>query len=318
MIWRKRAWVDLTRDELHGLLRLRTDIFVVEQNCPYPELDGKDLHSVHVYGVKDEASLVSGDAVLACARIVDSSPAALSIGRVAVAEGLRGRGLGQALMMHCFDVVAERHGRVTIRISAQSHLQDFYAELGFVARGEEYLEDDIPHREMWRAADPVEAWSAAFAHGRQALRALPDVPDNPELGIWGTAATVGHLAMVVSAVAGAFEGWKAESSRPLTDGHRAASVMLVQALSGKGRFVVPEGLELPALGGSTEAAWEALEAAETRCLEAARSMPAEAWGRTVFRHGVAGWLGVDGGLAFLQFHHLHHRRILRHRAAGKL
>ena len=318
MIWRKRAWADLARDELHGLLRLRTDIFVVEQNCPYPELDGKDLNSVHVYCVEGEDSLASGDAVLACARIVDLSPAALSIGRVAVAEPLRGQGLGQALMMHCFEVVAERHGCVPIRISAQSHLQDFYAELGFVSRGEEYLEDDIPHREMWRAADPGEAWSAAFAHGRQALHALPDVPDNTERGVWGSPATIGHLAMVVSAVASAFEGWKAESSRPLTDAHRAASAMLVQALSGKGRFVVPEGLELPALGAAPSTAWEALDAAEARCLEAARSLPAEAWGRTVFRHGVAGWLGVDGGLAFLQFHHLHHRRILRQRAAGKL
>lgn len=318
MIWRKRAWADLTRDELHGLIRLRTDIFVVEQNCPYPELDGKDLHSVHVYGVGEEALLASGDAVEACARIVDSSPSAPSIGRVAVAESLRGKGLGQALMLHCFDVVRDRCGRVPIRISAQSHLQGFYAELGFVARGEEYLEDDIPHREMWRAADPVEAWSDAFAHGRQALRALPEIPDDRENGIWGTAATVRHLTMVVAAVAGAFEGWKAESSRPLTDNHRAASAMLVQALSGKEKFVVPEGLELPALGGSAEAAQGALEAAEARCLEAARSMPAEAWDRTVFRHGVVGWLGVDGGLAFLQFHHLHHRRILRQRAAGKL
>ena len=318
MIWRKRAWADLTRDELHGLLRLRTDIFVVEQNCPYPELDGKDLQSVHVYGVKEEASLASGDAVVACARIVNSSPAALSIGRVAVAESMRGRGLGQALMLHCFDVVSERHGQVPIRISAQSHLQDFYAELGFVARGDEYLEDDIPHREMWRAADPVDAWSAAFAHGRQALRDLPQIPDDAARGIWGTAATVGHLAMVVAAVASAFEAWDANRSKPLTDAHRAAAAALAQALSGKGRFVVPEGLELPALGESLEVAWEFLTTQEDRCLEAARHLPAEAWERTVFRHGVAGWLGADGGLAFLQFHHLHHRRILRQRAAGKL
>lgn len=318
MIWRKRAWADLTRDELHGLLRLRTDIFVVEQNCPYPELDGKDLQSVHVYGVKEEASLASGDAVVACARIVNSAPSPISIGRVAVTESMRGSGLGQSLMLHCFDEIEERFGRVPIRISAQSHLQDFYAEMGFVARGEEYLEDDIPHREMWRAADPVEAWSAAFAHGRQALRDLPEIADDVERGIWGKAATVRHLAMVVEAVAATFEAWDVDRSKPLMEAQRNAAAALVQALSGKGKFVVPDGLEMPGLGASTDAAWRALEAADTRCLEAARKMPAEAWECTVFRHGVAGWLGLGGGLAFLQFHHLHHRRILRQRAAGKL
>jgi ElaA protein len=116
---------------------------VVEQNCPYQDVDGKDLKSLHVCGYAPDGSLV------AYARLVTPgiSYEEWSIGRVVTSPRVRRTGAGEKLMQTCMDYFME-HRVFYVRISAQSYLYDFYAKFGFVGVSEEYLEDDIPHMEM--------------------------------------------------------------------------------------------------------------------------------------------------------------------------
>ncbi len=131
---------ELTPAVLYGLLRLRVDVFVVEQRCPYPELDGRDLEpgTRHVWLDRDGAPV-------AYLRILDEPDGAARIGRVCVAAAARGGGLARTLMRHALDLVGPR-GCV---LDAQSYLVGFYAGLGFTATGPEYVDEDgIPHVPM--------------------------------------------------------------------------------------------------------------------------------------------------------------------------
>jgi len=134
----------LTNKELYQILQLRQDIFVVEQNCPYLDCDGKDFDSLHLsYFEKGE--------LLAYARLIPqgiSYNSYSSIGRVVCVKELRGTGLAKALMNKALEVMLDRYGRIPIKISAQVYIKKFYQDLGFKAVGEEYLEDDIPHQAM--------------------------------------------------------------------------------------------------------------------------------------------------------------------------
>jgi len=148
------SWGDLSRDKLHAILRLRIDVFVVEQDCPYPELDGKDLKSIHVYAFKSDDDISSGDSAAAIIRICApgvnySEP---SIGRVATRTDCRGIGLGIEIMNRAIAECDKQYQGLGIRISAQCYLEKFYADLGFESTGETYLEDDIPHIQMFRAS----------------------------------------------------------------------------------------------------------------------------------------------------------------------
>ena len=117
----------------------------MEQDCPYQDLDGKDFKSYHVCGYQ-------GEDLVAYARIVNSgiSYNEIAIGRVVTSPKNRGTGLGSKLMLACIQYVDEHLGKQPIRISAQSHLNKFYNDLGFVETGKAYLEDGIPHIEMLR------------------------------------------------------------------------------------------------------------------------------------------------------------------------
>lgn len=314
MIWQAKNWSDVSRDDLHALLRLRTDVFVVEQDCPYPELDGKDLASVHVWAAAADA--VPGAAAAACARVVMPADAAVSIGRVAVGEGFRGTGLGQTLMLHTLHATTSAAGRTPIRISAQSHLQDFYAHFGFVARGDEYLEDGIPHREMWRDGDPLLAWGVALRHATARVLDVPVVPSTD--GAWGTGETLRHLVLVTGGVGGALAAQRpSERGKPLSAAHRAAAGKLIGAMASPRKFVVPAGLALPAVGDVAEADREALGRAVEGCLAGMSGWGEADWARTAFRHPAAGWMGGEDVLAFLTFHMLHHRRILERMAFAR-
>jgi ElaA protein len=130
--------------ELYDMLKLRVDVFVVEQHCPYPELDGNDKDCLHL-------RLLDGGELLACARLWRPTPDHHPrIGRVAVSSNHRGKRLGDALMREAIAEVEKRHPGEPIEISAQSHLQTFYGSLEFEVISEEYLEDDIPHVDMLR------------------------------------------------------------------------------------------------------------------------------------------------------------------------
>jgi len=144
--WTWSRFDDLGVHGLYDALRLRARVFVVEQHSPYLDPDGADLLSWHLLG-RD------GDGVLqACLRLVDpgvkyTEP---SIGRVVTAPEVRGTGCGRALMAEGLAGAARWWPGRAIRISAQSYLRRFYGSFGFVAVGDEYLEDGIPHVEMLR------------------------------------------------------------------------------------------------------------------------------------------------------------------------
>ena len=145
--WHCLPFESLSLMQWHNLLELRINVFVVEQNCPYPEIDQKDPKSHHVIGEIDGK-------VIAVARIVSPgvSYPEVSIGRVATAENYRNKGLGIELMNKTIEAIKDIYGNVPIRISAQSYLLKFYSNLGFKPTGKEYLEDGIPHLEMIRPA----------------------------------------------------------------------------------------------------------------------------------------------------------------------
>jgi ElaA protein len=128
---------------LYEILRLRVDVFVVEQECPYPELDGRDLEPTArlLWFADDDAR------VLATLRVLHDGEDR-RVGRVATAAAARGRGLAADLMRAA---VAGCEGRL-IRLDAQAHLSGWYARFGFVVDGDEFLEDGIPHLPMTLAA----------------------------------------------------------------------------------------------------------------------------------------------------------------------
>lgn len=147
------SWLDLSRDEFHAILRLRIDVFVVEQNCPYPDLDGKDLNSLHVYLLKECETAASGASAAAYLRICNPgvSYKEPSIGRVVTATDERGKAFGKLIMQKAIEVCSDKWPNQGIRISAQKYLTKFYSDLGFEVCSEPYLEDDIPHVQMFRA-----------------------------------------------------------------------------------------------------------------------------------------------------------------------
>lgn len=135
-----KTFDELTIVELYELLQLRSEIFVVEQDCVYQDLDGKDQKALHVIGSKNEK-------LVAYTRIF--KPGAYfkeaSIGRVAVRNEERKYGYGQDIMKASISAVKEHFGETTIHLSAQTYLKRFYSSLGFEQTGEGYLEDGIPH-----------------------------------------------------------------------------------------------------------------------------------------------------------------------------
>lgn len=144
--WQTATFNQLTPAQLYQLLRLRVDVFVVEQNCAYPELDGKDTHpdSRHVLGHSPSGEL------LAYARLLPPglSYPQPSIGRVAIAASARGSGLGHTLLQEALRQAHSAWPTQDIQIGAQLYLQGFYEGYGFMAVSGPYLEDDIPHIDM--------------------------------------------------------------------------------------------------------------------------------------------------------------------------
>jgi ElaA protein len=143
--WICKIFHELTVDELYALLRLRSEVFVVEQHCVFLDLDNKDQKCHHLLGwISDELA--------ASVRIVPAgiSYAEPSIGRVVISPKYRGTGSGRKLMEEAIRFTMQLHGNQPIRIGAQLYLEKFYTSLGFVTDGEIYLEDGIEHIEMVR------------------------------------------------------------------------------------------------------------------------------------------------------------------------
>jgi len=134
---------ELTTQELYNILQLRSEVFVVEQNCIYQDIDGKDQKAAHIF-------IEENKDILAYSRIFDEreyfeNP---SIGRVVVKKEKRGKELGKKIMMEGAKYIKTTFTNKKIEISAQKYLKDFYSELGYEFTGNEYLEDGIPHIRM--------------------------------------------------------------------------------------------------------------------------------------------------------------------------
>ncbi|OKY27936.1 GNAT family N-acetyltransferase [Thalassotalea sp. PP2-459] len=146
MHWLDSTFNELTLDQLYDLLKLRVDVFVVEQTCYYPELDNLDRHiqTRHIMAYKNE-KLAAYLRVLPAGTTYSTNPA---IGRVVIANDARGNGLGHQLMQRALSSCQQYFPQQIIKMSAQEHLETFYNAHGFVKCSSGYLEDGIPHISM--------------------------------------------------------------------------------------------------------------------------------------------------------------------------
>ncbi len=144
--WKIKRFNELSAGELYQILQLRSKVFVVEQNCVYQDLDGKDQKALHLIGS-------NSGRIIAYARLFDKGRyfESASIGRVVIDPEFRGHRIGHQLMNRSIEAVASEFNEEKITISAQEYLRKFYESHGFVAEGESYLEDDIPHIRMNRS-----------------------------------------------------------------------------------------------------------------------------------------------------------------------
>lgn len=141
MQWYIKDFNGLTKTELYDIIKLRVDIFVVEQNCPYPELDNKDQLAYHCF-CKDATG-----SVIAYCRIFKPGDyfTEAAIGRVVVSRAYRNQKLGYKLMEKALAFIKNNWQNVSVKLGGQTYLEKFYGNLGFVKVGKPYIEDGIPH-----------------------------------------------------------------------------------------------------------------------------------------------------------------------------
>lgn len=138
-----KSYQDLSTEELYALLQLRSEVFVVEQDCVYQDIDGKDQKALHVLGFKN-GNLIAYSRVFAPGDYFKEA----SIGRVVVKASERKHQYGYDIMKASIKAIEKQFKETTIKVSAQTYLKRFYNTLGFFEVGEEYLEDGIPHIAM--------------------------------------------------------------------------------------------------------------------------------------------------------------------------
>ncbi len=138
-----KTFNELTTDELYKILRLRNEVFILEQECPYQDIDDKDSESYHMF-------LKENNEIIAYLRIIKKgiSYKQISIGRVVVKKDYRSKGIAKDMLLKCLDFIENNLGEKEIKIQAQSYLYEFYSSLGFKKISDIYLEDNIPHMDM--------------------------------------------------------------------------------------------------------------------------------------------------------------------------
>ena len=141
LILHKKSFKELTVDELYELLRVRSDVFVVEQNCVYQDMDGDDQKSIHLW-------LTVAGKVVALARVCPAGThmQEISIGRVITTE--RGKGYGKQMMLHAIEAAKKHFGAKQIDIEAQEYAKGFYESVGFKQSSDTFMLDGIPHIRM--------------------------------------------------------------------------------------------------------------------------------------------------------------------------
>ena len=138
-----KRFSELSVEEIYQILKVRADVFIIEQKCIYKDIDGKDEKARHVLGKENNE-------IIAYTRILeeDDQYNYPSISRVVVKKQNRGEERGKKIMKETIKYIVEELKEKTIVLAAQKYLEKFYRELGFIAEGEEYLEDEIPHQKM--------------------------------------------------------------------------------------------------------------------------------------------------------------------------
>lgn len=150
MQWHVKRFDELSLTELYQILKVRVDVFVVEQECPYPEIDGIDPNCVHLF-LKDQNEIVTY-ARLVPKGILEPYP---MIGRIIVNQKYRKSGYGRALLNQAISIITTEWKEDAIKLQGQTYLQAFYQSLGFEAVSDPYLEDGIPHIDMIRKNNPT-------------------------------------------------------------------------------------------------------------------------------------------------------------------
>lgn len=143
--WKIKSFEELTNKELYEILKVRQEVFIVEQTCYYLDADGYDEKAIHLWAEKEEK-------IVAYCRIFSQGTKypETSIGRVLTHQEFRHLQLGKTLMKFALEAIETRFKTKKCRISAQDYLLKFYTDFGFIDTGKKYLEDNIPHTEMVR------------------------------------------------------------------------------------------------------------------------------------------------------------------------
>ena len=141
--WVKKKWSDISLEELYCVLRLRSEVFVVEQDCVYQDIDNKDQIAIHLLGYINKE-------LIAYSRLFNEGDyfKETSFGRAIIKKENRGQGYGDELIKESLKTIKNYYGNKKVKISAQAHLKYFYSKHAFIAKGKEYLEDGIPHVSM--------------------------------------------------------------------------------------------------------------------------------------------------------------------------
>ena len=138
-----KSFQELSVEELYQILRLRSEVFVLEQECIYQDMDGKDSLAVHILGMEEE-KIIAYTRIFGPGDYYDQP----CIGRVVVDKERRGKEKGKEIMEVSIKYIKNNMQEKEIVLSAQKYLDKFYTDLGFKSEGEDYLEDGIPHKKM--------------------------------------------------------------------------------------------------------------------------------------------------------------------------
>ena len=136
---------ELSTEEIYNILKLRSEVFVVEQNCVYQDIDEKDKKATHLF-IEKNNEIIAYTRIFKKGDYYEENP---SIGRVVVSKKERGKNLGKEIMLNSIEFIKKELEGRKIELSAQKYLDKFYKDLEFYSEGEDYLEDGIPHQRMF-------------------------------------------------------------------------------------------------------------------------------------------------------------------------
>ena len=140
-----KKFSELSTEEIYNILKLRAEVFVVEQNCVYQDIDEKDKKATHLF-IEKNNEIIAYTRIFKKGDYYEENP---SIGRVVVSKKERGKNLGKEIMLNSIEFIKKELEGRKIELSAQKYLDKFYKDLDFYSEGEDYLEDGIPHQRMF-------------------------------------------------------------------------------------------------------------------------------------------------------------------------